>query len=256
MKRTDWRIELGPALALLLAGIAPGQASDILTAVGVDTNTGAGWRTTTVVKPFAVNDGSGLQNVYGKEGYLALATGSAGAYVPGVPTAEVTTGNATTAAAGMSALNNLPSWVTIAAVGTGWNWWSPFPEVPFDNPTLTPGPSVADIASGSPFKSAPSGSFFTLIFGASAPTNMRIGFLESSNYPDGMTLSNAVSGAYATQMAGSGTMRYVFFDVQNAANQTLTLSLIVPSQNNYGMSAFTFDVIPPRKPVGTVIMIQ
>lgn len=232
------------ALGLTSAGA---RASVMVTAVGVDTTTQAGWRTTTVVKPFAINNGGvGLQNVYGKDGYLTMATTladySGDHAVNGLSAAEAITGNAATTAAGMSALSSLPSWVTIAAVGTGWNWYNNWNAMLFDDPTLPPGTSVADLSAGNSYKSAGDGDFFTLTFGANAPGKIRIGFVDIW-HPISMTLSGASSTA--TQVEGdAGALRYVFFDVQDAAGQTLTLSLDVSSQNNYGMSAFTFDVIP------------
>ncbi len=254
MKTTAIRL----ALVTFTVYSSQALAAPVLTAVGVDTTTKADWRTTTTVKPYTI----GSNTIYGTDGYSTLATRPTGSSsVVSVATSEVLTGNAATTTAGISAINDVPSFVTISAIGTGWNWYnSGNPGATIDNPSLTPGPVVADTRLGLSFRSL-SGSatdLFTLTFAADAPDNIRIGILQEGTGGAISSFSLTSGAASATQsitgMASNDhLMRYVFFDIQNAANQTVTLSLTGSGGvNNYGIGGFSFDVIP--EPSTTVLL--
>ncbi|MEI8309723.1 MAG: PEP-CTERM sorting domain-containing protein [Verrucomicrobiota bacterium] len=235
-------------LAALLTGLAavPAAKAAVITAVGVDTTTGANWRTTTVSKPYDVNG----DKVYGTDGYLALATGGSGntAVTAASAVAAGTQGGKTTSA-------SLPSWATFAAIDFGrqWNWYNTALSANnFNDPTLTPGPSVANIVSGLSY--ANTGlvvvgprDYFTLTLGAATPANFRLGLINNG-VGSGMTSITLTSGTdTATQAVGSpandNVMRYVFFDLQNAASKTFTIT-ITGNPGNQGLSGLSFDVVP------------
>jgi len=222
------------ALITGLAAVPAAKASLIISAVGVDSATKADWRTTNVTKPYTV----GANTIYGTDGYVAMNTGKTA-----ISTSFTNLENAAT-----GTLASLPSWATFAAVNNG---WSTFAGPGFDDPTLTPGPSVGNITSGLVYRSLTTGStaLFTLALGANTPADVRIGFIHNGvglSPLTSMTLSGTGSSDTSASVGGANDdiIRYVFFDVQNGANQTLTLSYNVPGTDNYGFSGLTLDVVP------------
>jgi len=218
---------LGSLAALSVSCLlAPAAQAATITAAGLDTTTQPNWRTTTTIKPL---DGDG-DNVYGTLGYIAYATS-------------------------IGTLNGLPAYLTVTPNGANNSFAGGYAV--FDNPTLTPGASVADINSGFAYRlnnlANTSLNLYDLIFGASTPTLLRIGVIQ--NGAGGPIASFTLTGGgSATQLVNKlgsddGIIRYAFFDVANAAGSTLTLSgLSGLVGDNVGLSGFTVDAVAIPEP--------
>jgi len=205
-----------------------------ITNIGLDTTTAGNWRTTTVNKPFYGE----WDDVYGTAGYYAFSTGNHNDFAGG--------------AFSPYDLNGLPSWVSLSANGANFRYSGAYQTI--DNPTLAPGPVVADTNSGFSWRGGvvanTLSSIFNLTLGPGTPTDkIRIGLMENSASDSIISFSLNHGANSGTQAVGStlndGIMRYAFFDIVGAANgDVITISGTLSSNGNLGLSAISIDVVP------------
>lgn len=212
------------------------QAATI-TAVGLDITTQANWRTTTTVKSFDTDQ----DNVYGTAGYYAWATRTTGQ-----GNAFVANPNAATI------LNGLPAYVTLTpSVSAPLQSFATTGYPLFDNPTLTPGASVADIHSGYMWsnnaRTNATVNLFDITFGPGTPANgVRVGVVYNNS--GGTNVVGYRLGGAVQSLATTTGVSYSFFDVTNInpLGETVTLQVTngTVDFSDVGASALTFDVIP------------
>lgn len=212
------------------------------------------WRTTSVAKSF---DPDG-DNVYGSMGYVlyaadAATNGNAGA---------VTTTNPLTynVSATRRTFSSIPSFLTLASTGqTGIA--SSYGYRLIDDPTLTPGTSVADLESGAALRQSVSlgveTAMMTLTLSAGVPAQgFRVGFLVDNTDPFGGTIRLAqTTGGTSSVTAAQNVapLGFVFFDIVGGVpGDVFTLNLMKSNpqpgggntSNNVIYGGMTFDAIP------------
>ncbi len=240
------------AAAAMFSGIASTQAA-VITNVGSQLGIGAGIRTTTVTKTL---DADG-DNVLGTAGYYfaAVNTGSGNYFYPpgGIDPAGII---------------SPPTYLTITrTIGT--DAQSLTTNTAIDNPTLTPGVSVADVQSGNTYKGTANGGTADLVvltIGTGLPTfGVRIGIFNDNRTSspfdvDAFTVTHTTvgtGGSLASTVSFTGLATninhdndFYFFDLKNAVSgDVFTISGTATSgTSNPGLAGITVDAISIPEP--------
>jgi PEP-CTERM motif len=251
MSRTSYLIS-GLVVVLL---VSHAHASVVITAVGLDSTTTNDWRTTTTAKLY---DGD-HNDVYGTAGYAAWSvTGNSGFFPPGQRGGVLTNGGGITLteATVNTALSGNPF--------THGSYFATYSTV--DDPTVTPGPSVADEGLGFvyTYKAGESLPFDTLFhmfnftIAAGGPTDFRLGVLDAggNSQPSSFSFVAYSGGSTGTVSVAPATFggltRYAFFDVHGAVGDTFSLDVSYPTGGSgaqfLGLSGLTIDVLPIPEP--------
>lgn len=228
----------GTLLAAL--GLPMGASAATIAYVGSAGNQ-VSWRSTGVTKTL---DPDG-DNVYGTAGYVGFAMRK-NAGGGGVATANPLTYTSTN----FETLSSVPSYLTLASSAAQNFVVFGFGYSQVDNPTLTPGATVADIESGyGGINGARSGNFMTLTLNAGVPANgIRLGVIATSQTGnndslDSLTLTQTAgtgTGTASTTFAGTDGQFSFYFLTSQAAPRTMCSRFPARSQP---VSAITMQSI-------------
>jgi hypothetical protein len=187
--------------------------------VGLDTTTGSAWRSTGTAKSSAYDlNGDG---VYGGDGYYVAYSTLSGTNGVGTVDANV--------------MSKMPTYLSCSFIGGsyGGNVFFNSAQARVDDPSLTPGTSVADLICGAVFQGKGDGSS-TKMFSITmtSDTTFQLGLIlgthdqlthEASSVTitgsDGTTLTEAVS------TINKNSAEYMFFTITATAGETFTISV-------------------------------
>ncbi len=196
----------------------PMASAATISLLGIDSTTGADWRTTTTLKS-ASFDPNG-DNAYGSGGY----------YMAGRPTAAADTSTPTV-------LSTLPSFIT--SVTTTGLFFSAGTYYTFDDPTLAIGATVGNVRGGLYYGT---GTKFT--FTVSTPQDFVLAVLvgggPSNPRPTSVTVASGAATATALPLVNAA--QYALFNISAAAGETFDVSMI--GAGNTGLTGLGFEAIP------------
>lgn len=225
LKPLNFSLSLALSLTAFLASL---KAAEI-TFLGTDNATKENWRTTTVNKPSAFDPNG--DRVYGTDGYYVV---------------KATGGNA------QGVDSSLPAYVTSADysssntyAASGYRFW--------DDPTVTPGATVADrnyglfYGSYSPVK-------FTLSAAKKFVLMIPIGGNETTHYPTSLSVTQVGGEATTTAATNLPTRQnplqvsYIFFEIDGAAGDVFKVDINGSNIQNLSVGGFAWEEIAPKTP--------
>ncbi len=216
-------IRKSPALSLLTASMLVYSLGSIhaatIVSLGVDTTTGADWRTASTTKPSAFDpDGD---NIYGSDGYF-VGYSAIGASNTGTELTLVVT---------PIYISNITSFSPFFASDSYAN---------IDNPT-----AAGEINAALYYNA---GTKFSFTVGQN--TDFVLGVIVGDGNSDGVssiTINQTVGGSGTATNAGfstvDGVVEYVFFNISALAGDEFNVVTTV-ANGNQGISGLTFDAIP------------
>lgn len=232
-------IILGCMAVLVLAGAA--QAA-VVTALGVDTNLGEGWRSTGVTKA-SYADPNG-DKVYGSDGY----------YVAGY-----TAGSSLPATGGVNPpiLSSLPSYITSVTPDVNLTRYFDSGYAALDDPTQSISAAVANLSGTNPSPAAQNATgvwffngnhdFLTFQLAATSEFVLTV-ILDAGNSTASVTVSGPGGATDTLAETSDGNPDYAFFDIQGAAGDIFTVALTANNAhfvNGYSTaSGLGFEVVP------------
>lgn len=243
------------SLIVFMSAAVPSTQALIITYVGQEDNVET-WRSTSISKAF---DPTG-DGYYGTSGYMMYAVGNiANGWTFANPVTYAST------------VKSIPAYLSVSNNGmdqTAWSNYAPvnwYPEI--DDPTLAPGPTVANTSSGLGARTgvwSNERSALDFTFAAGAPIQgIRIGIMGRGQGNDQVswirlqqTAGSGSGDASMTPVNGAATY-FAFFDVTGVqAGDKITLLMKSDAGGNDGIYHYgvSFDQIPEPSTVSLLLL--